>query len=245
MRIMMYRISIIALLFIVVMILPAFAANDEIMSISAKHENDPPILFRGIEWGMLNESMDRKMPDGIKWSSYHDYTYGIEKSLFGLKSDFYGDKIALVDEALSYSIKSVTVAGYELAGLIVKIVYIPDESTGLIVHDADHGSLFYGEYLFKPSDVDAVYDDLTVKLSDLYGAYEYEGTERYISKIMYRCWFGGQGTVVSLVKDALSTGNESIEIRYSYLGVDDLFRNAKMAVALEESLNAEGDTNGL
>ena len=83
----------------------------------------------------------------------------------------------------------------------------------------------------------AAYEDLTQKLTSLYGDADYSRGDITQDKDSVTAWYGAEGTMVSL---EYSTSSYRIYIHYGFLGGDQLLMDAQAAVDRARANNTDG-----
>ena len=180
------------------------------------------IRFRGLAWGCtLEDLVNQACVEDANTSSTsaHDVAYFLygETDKHKYVTDIVARKGLPINEA----------AGYELDGAYLYFVKKPDKNGNVIGADAARLELICGEYVVKTSGA-AVFDDITVKLTSLYGDvdFTYETEEGNWkgkkAKRTSNVWYGANGTMVS-VSYYVGWGTA---ITYSYEGADELLKNA-------------------
>ena len=204
----------------------------------AESASEKPILFRGIQWGTPYQEVMESYKVGTTSIWKPD---GINAMFFGEEAKHYGELGIQVTSDVPDKEK---VAGYNVEDVVFNFCYTPDES-GLLAKDTDHAVLCFAKYKLdfnsKKDDYDAALEDLTAKLSRLYGDIDSQPSSAYGSRAV---WKGAEGTLVSLYTyrgSYLNGGNYYvIEIRYSFEGMETLLEDAKKAEDLEFSTLTDG-----
>ena len=100
-------------------------------------------------------------------------------------------------------------------------------------------------YFFKPTDVQAVFDDLSDKLTSLYG--EIADSRQWGSAITTttNTWYGATGTMVMLRREKYESGNDELYICYGSQNGNELIEAAYQGAIREELNNAASNTDGL
>lgn len=203
------------------------------------------ILFREIEWGSSLPEVLSKLPDEIKFGSLDsDSSYHVEGTMTDDGNAYFDGHVVGYTYARSSSLKGIKVAGYELTGLKLRFAWVPGED-GLIVEDDKNTALFFAEYEIEPKDLDAVYADLTTKLSSIYGEPDSTKTSGSIIDYQYTIWNGENGTMLVLVSEAYSSGSKNIYIRYGTTEGNTWLQNAYNALILQETIEAASNIDGL
>lgn len=211
----------------------------------AEEANGKPILFREIEWGSSLPEVISKLPTEIKLNNLRpDSSYHVEDAMTDGQKNYFDGHVVGYTYARSSSLEGIKVAGYELSGLRLRFAWVPDEN-GLIVEDDNHTALFFAEYEIEPKDLDAVYADLTTKLSSIYGEPVSTKTSGSIIDYVYTVWNGGNGTMLALVSEVYSSGSKNIYIRYGTTEGNTWLQNAYNALILQETMEAASNIDGL
>lgn len=193
-------------------------------------EQSKEILFRGVSWGSTYNDVismlladwgvrfhegevirPRKIRSLIKnnWSDYYDYQCGYYTYL-----------------AKGKDVKQV--AGYDVDNVKLYFAFIPDDQ-GEIEQTPSRTSFYLGQYTIEPKDLYAVYEDLKVKLSSLYGQPAKERSDGFIIHYKYCYWYGLNDTMVVVVTD---DNWDKIYINYVWNKGDDLLSIANMRMLL-------------
>ena len=215
------------------------AAGGEADTPSNQDAAEKAILFRGIPWGSSYTEIEKD----VKLDHYWTFTLiervakamGFEK-LTAQDKDLMPLDVGLVAQA-EYSRPLPEVAGYKTEAVILQFVYVPDEN-GALVEDKEHTALYHAYYTIEPADRAGAYEDLTNKLSSLYGGIDLSSGDFHEDENCVRVWFGGEGTIVSL---EYSISSRRIYIHYGFAGGDDLLENAQEAI----NRSRAGDIGGL
>lgn len=213
---------------------------------SAEESATKPILFRGIEWGSSYTEVLAQFPAEIRFfnTSYDGTSYNVRYKMLDESRHYYDGNVSRKASAYSSSLENLNVAGYELSDLDLCFAWIPGDD-GLIVEDDDHTALFFAEYEISPKDLDAAYSDLTAKLSSLYGEPVSTKTSGFTIKETYTVWYGGNNTMLVLLKEEYSSGSKYIKIRYGTTDGDTWLQTAYDALILKESLETVSNIDGL
>ena len=197
---------------------------------------EKPILFRGIQWGETYDNFIQIFPEGKEKWNFYPYKSGVNCLFLDKCED--GSQYNELGFGMTNRIGEFPendVAGYSMNYIKSYFLYEPDEN-GMLVRDHEHGRFCAAFYSLKFNDDEstaAAWDDLTAKLTRLYGDVDETASEKKIN-----VWRGADGTMVVLgVKKAT---NPFIEIRYSFEGMDELIQNAQAAVEHEFSLLTNG-----
>ena len=215
--------SLMILLFMIV-ILSCFS------SVSAD-EYEKPILFKNIPWGTPYKDVIETLqvtPSDHFW----DWTPGgLGFEVFD--EDFvYSGSYGLAMWIEPSEIKDNKVAGYPINAINLYFVYTRDEN-GEQIQDKDHAVLASANYsiifwdgngLTSADAQKNALEDLQNKLTKVYGDIdrEFDSDDQYGAK---SAWYGADGTLVALVcshEDWGENSPDSIYIKYSFEGLDDL-----------------------
>ncbi len=206
------------------------------------------ILFRGVEWGASFDQVIKKLPDGVKTYDLKEkeYWYPVESSMFdeNVWDQAYNGVIGCYTYGKPSTMKNVKVAGYAVDELYLYFIY-KTGANGLLTKDKKHTSFYYAYYKLEPKDPEAAFIDLEKKLTSLYGDVDLEQSKSPYISYTQREWYGANNTVVSLVKEDYPSGSHYIYIKYGTLNGDMMMKFAYKALILEETKNAESNTDGL
>lgn len=220
-------------------------SDSDVALAETEAEEDAPILFRDIEWGVSLPEALEGMPEGVKFFNIEP---GTSLTVYGEMFDTYnfyldGDIIGYVS-AMSSSLEGIKIAGYELSGIIMRFAFVPNED-GLLIQDDQHTKLYFAQYKLCPKDLDAAYTDLTEKLSALYGEPDSVTSENYLVDKNYTAWEGADNTMLVLYSEVYPSGSKGIEIRYGTLDGDEWMQQANDALIKQESIEAVSNIDGL
>lgn len=213
-------------------------------------ESDKAILFRGLEWGTSYQESLKAFPESFPFQGPKDFDYWHypTEELFhdGLKIDTnFREYLGCYSYSSEKYYDSFEVAGYPVKELSMHYAYLPGED-GLLVRDIDHAVFIKAYYILTPKDAVTAFEDLTNKMTDLYGEMKQETTEGSSIIYTFRVWDGKDGTMVAVeFEDYQTSGSKYIYIRYTFKGADMLIEQAHEAVLLEERLHAESNYDGL
>jgi hypothetical protein len=206
---------------------------------------ETPILFRSNQWGATLPTVLKSFPSEVRFYDINaDSSYVVEEMLLGEGSQYFDGHVCGYVSARSSSLDNMTVAGYEVTGILMRFAWVPDENH-LIVEDNDHTALYYAEYTISPKDPAAVLADLKTKLSSIYGDVDATKSDGIIIKDDYSIWYGGDNTLIALVGRDYGSGSYKIEIRYGTIKGNEMLQTAFDALILQETLNVASDTDGL
>lgn len=210
-------------------------------------EDSNPILFRGVEWGVKQKDAEKAL-SGIKFNSPDTYTHW--RSVKDFLTDaypytfYYNSVLGYNLYATDSSKSNLKVAGYQVNSIGLKFVYLTDDN-GILVRDAEHSALITATYTFKVTDKKAVFDDLTDKLTSLYGEIDESYQDGYSIVNTINIWYGSEGTLVVLRYEKYSSGSETLYLSYGFQGGDELIEAAYRGAVKKEIQEAASDTDGL
>lgn len=192
---------------------------------------EEPILFRGIPWGSSYAEIAQEVElDDL----YAQKGYGVADRLW--KGDSLDYDVGTEGYA-SYT-TFPKVAGYQASYVVLDFAMVPDEDGhlpmdeyGEVVPDPERTRLYAGIYFIYASDEYAAFEDLSNKLTSLYG--DADMTMDGIS-----VWYGAEGTMVSVGKRSSSSGN--IMIAYACADGDEWLADAQAALDRAFSEDTEG-----
>lgn len=176
---------------------------------AAADSNTKPILFRGLPWGATYAEVLEAMPDGLKFeTSYLGNEKVFPKSFEtiitgeGMDECFTGP-IAMAAVGTPENYDGVKVAGYGLSSLTLIFAHTAGED-GMLVMDEEHTAFVIGLYEITPSNPNECFEDLTSKLTMLYG--EPETTvqldpESPSAMMKYTAWHGADESNLYLASD--------------------------------------------
>ena len=168
------------------------------------------IVFRGVSWHTAKREAE------AAFGGSADYVYGSVSTTEGHNrgvSGGYGLEAWYRQDA--------SVAGYSVS--LTKISYVYPVVDGLLLRDDDSAILYMGYYRIGDlGDVGSAVNDLSTKLSGLYGSSSFVDS-RYI-------WSDEKGNTI-----ALWPLTDSIVIKYWAYDTDELIAQAKLAVANERA----------
>jgi hypothetical protein len=231
---------------------PVMAFNwGNIVNNTQKQSTDKEILFRDIPWGINFNDTCELLPEFELYGSTMEglNAIGTKEVLTGKMYDSSSD----YDGEISYYAMplispDIDVAGYPVYCFYLYYTYSIENGFSL----TDDNTVLYGaEYEFEePQDLEAMYSDLTNKLSEIYGepSDSYD-TANYLVNGTYACWYGANDTVVAL--QSYDYGDQtSIYISYAWLKGDELLQKADSALSTdkgnsEAEIYGNGSTNGL
>lgn len=207
-------------------------------------ESETAILFRDNEWGASISEVEASFPDGILWHRPEDdSSYSVIDHMTGTHKKYYDGHVCCYVTPLKASLASLNVAGYNVSRVCMRFAYVPDEN-GSIVRDDGHTALYYAEYKLECLDGNSALSDLKSKLNDLYGDVSVASYPPGSYTETYYTWYGHDGTMVSLYFD-ISYNKPKIEIRYGFMGGDDLLSAAQKALQRQEKSNVRSNYDGL
>lgn len=211
-------------------------------------DGEAPILFRGAEWGGTYADTIKALPKETKIRdlSTSEYWYDVDNWLYN--ENAWGDTLKGELGGYTYvkssSLKGMQVAGYDIDALYLYFAFVPGKD-GLLVKDEKNTAFIFAYYKLEPKDPDAAYDDLLSKLTNLYGEVDLHQSDAPYISYEQNLWRGGNGTMVSLLREDYPSGSHYIYIKYSFAGANELMKKAYDALVLEETKNANSNTDGL
>ena len=204
---------------------------------------DKPIYFRGAEWGAAIDSVLKCLPEGVMLKPVTELIvwYPIESMMYNYL-ERQDAEIGCSVSAEPESLKGVKVAGYELDGISLNFAHTAD-AEGRLVYDEEHTAFCYGAYQIRCADCDAAFDDLTAKLSSLYGDVGLQiAKPGYISYYM-NLWYGQEGTMVSVYL-AKYVSSSLLYVKYGTKAADE-YAQAALAALNSAQPTDIGDVDGL
>lgn len=207
---------------------------------------DKPILFRGVEWGSAYKEAVASFDAGITMSKLSDneYWYTTQDLLYKKNGTSRKGAIGASSNAYSWNISGFKVAGYEVDEVEMLFTYLPGDD-GILIKDNEHTALIYAEYKLEPKDSKAAFEDLTTKLTSIYGDVDASQEDGFLIDYHQNMWYGAEGTKVSLVLQEYSSDSQYLFIKYAFDGADTLMDQAYDALVLEEARNAASNIDGL
>lgn len=171
------------------------------------------ITFRGVPWGSTKAAAEE-----IIGAPYRCYDYMCRKYQ---TNSIYSD-----GRGIHTQYRGWTIAGYQLSYAVVNYVY--PVLDGALLRDNNLAIMCYCTYVLDDiGDINAVRDDLTRKLSLLYGGYT-DGSNNS------RTWIDENGHSIRL-----SFGSSSIYLHYIHADSDALTGAAEQAIAAERAEQEE------
>lgn len=232
---------------------PVMAFNwGNIVNNTQKQSTDKEILFRDVPWGTNFDETQKLLPEFDLCGSTMDGLNAIETKAI-LTGKMYDSSSNYDGEISFYAIPLISpdldVAGYPIYCFYLYYTYSTENGFSL----TDDNTLLYGaQYEFeKPQDLDAMYSDLTDKLSQTYGEpSDTYNIADYLVKGTYTCWNGANNTSVALQSYDYGDNETSIYISYAWLKGDELLKEADSALSAnkgnsEAEIYGNGSTNGL
>lgn len=220
-------------------------ANPPEYAVTADNVSDGLIRFRGLEWYsdystvhslLLQDCEPNFLPCYCLENTTIDSINRIEWAYM-----FSDDR---VDEAgVSVCYYDISVAGYVAD---VDVYYMYPIKNGKVDRNLESSQMYTAYYVFEDmADLPAVYDDLSVKLTSLYG----EGTPKSNGYYNSIYWQDSQGNMAWLLIESDNT-----EVRLGYAAGDhitrlgklrDQIRDETIAAEDESRQNNAGNTSGL
>lgn len=217
---------------------------------------DKEILFMDVPWG----------------TSYTDFDniHG-ELGMWALAGESYKtfsvDEIVLNDyEGLDFEYSDINiigccfygeidVAGYKTKDVNLYFSYVPVD--GVLTKEKSDSALYGARYEFEPIDFNSMYQDLTNKISSIYGEHDNTTISTDIWGVVYtyRYWYGQNDTMIVLKganaeNDSTGLYDDEIYISYVWKKGDELLQTAsdtlkKQAIDNESSIYGDDSINGL
>lgn len=230
------------------------SSNDDT---SGELRSEVEITFRDLPWGTTFSEADSELSQLNLWNLSGEYykQFSVDAILIGDYDgiDFEYSGINVISNSMN---KEQDVAGYTTSDITLYFAFVPVD--GYLTYNEDDAVLYGAQYEFEPTDLARMYEDLTQKLTGLYGEpYSVsEDTSIFGEKYTYTKWLGANDTELMLRAEdssgdttGLSTGDK-IYISYAWRYGDVLLQNASDAIK-REKLDAEtdaqesGNTDGL
>lgn len=217
--------------------------------------SDVEIVFRDIPWGSTYTDVNSTLSSYNMWAMHGEYcrTCSVDEILLGDYKgiDFdYGD-INLIGCAF-YGEQEV--AGYTTSEIYLYFAYCAGEN-GYLTREENTAILYGAQYVFEPQDRAYMYNNLTSKLSELYGEPNKVKTDTDIWKneYTYTYWYGANNTELVLrcrdsTNDTSDLYDDELVITYATRGGDSWLQSANDAVKKEKTdaeHSAGSETNGL
>lgn len=230
----------------------AFCAS----SVSA--ENNVEILFRDIPWGTSYTDVAQLMPefDWYTMSFEGMRTYPVNEIITDLDDysvDLANDNINMT--AQPFSQKETDVAGYTTTDIELFFAYTPVNNE--LSREESDTALYGARYEFEPQDLQSMTDDLTEKLSSLYGnPVDTKKGTNYLGLSETLIYWEGTNNTQVVIRSVDASGDDSglfydeLWISYVWNKGNELLKIADDVVS-ENNSNAEseiygnGSTNGL
>lgn len=217
-------------------------------------QTEKEITFRDVQWGASYTEMAKKFPN----YNFHDShgklykTFSVDQVILdngGIEYE-YSDINVIAD---SYSPES-QVAGYTTTAVKLFFAFTPVD--GILTKELKDTAMYAAQYEFATTDIEAMAEDLTAKLTGLYGDPDKtdEGSNVWGTEFKYTYWYGGNDTGVVLIVHHPSVNTifseDSCQLVYYTRAGDTWLQEASDAEAYRESLgkntNADSDdTSGL
>lgn len=210
------------------------------------------ITFRNTPWGISFTEADQLFPEYQLSSSMAGEMmriYPLEEIITDKRdADFEYSDINIPAYCFSHEFQ---VAGYTTSNITLYFAYTPVD--GILTHEEKDTALYAAKYEFEPADVDAVANDLSQKLSSLYGSIDAENSRTSVLyDYSWSIWWGTNHTGVALTTVKSKDGDMPDEIWISYYTAegDDWLQAASDAekerlLRLESAAAESGDTSGL
>lgn len=233
------------------------SSKESVESETKEDIEKPEIVFREIPWGTSFPEVDSSLASWDLWNiSGEGYkTCSVDDILIGDYEgiDFEYSGINIISSAFK---GEQDVAGYKTSDIDLYFVFLPNEN-GYLTYDEKDTALYGVQYMFEPVDLEDMYNDLTEKLTSLYGEPDkvtYD-TDWLDIQYTYTYWYGANNTELVLrsqnsENDTTDLYEDEIYITYAWREGDNLLKNASDAVKKEKrdkEKEAQGnsDVNGL
>lgn len=226
--------------------LPAITSNPTSM------QDNKLITFRDAPWGISFKEAEQLFPEYQLSSAFtgeNMRVYPIEEIVTDeSKHDYEYNDINIPAYCYEHEFQ---VAGYTTSGIHLYFAYTPVD--GILTHKEEDTALYAAKYEFEPANIDYVADDLTRKLSSIYGEPDKDGARSsYSFNYTWTLWWGKDHTAVALTKKIPNKSSSNGEIWISYYTTDgfDWLQTASDAekerlLRLENAAAESGDTSGL
>lgn len=219
---------------------------------------DKEILFRDIPWGTNYTDITNILPD-FDWNtmSYENMrTYPVQEVLTdddGKFDVFVNGNINMI--AYPFTDGNTEVAGYTTSDIELYFAYTPVD--GQLQQEDSLTALYGARYIFDPQNLQSMYDDLTSKLSSLYGEPDDVTNDKDWLGLKYThtWWHGANDTVVVLhsldsSEDETDLYEDELWIAYAWEKGDDLLKTADDTISqtnsdAESQAYGNGATDGL
>ena len=210
------------------------------------------ITFRGAPWGISFTEADQRFPE-----------YSLSSSMAGEMMRIYPIEEIITDKSEhDYEYRDINipgycfnhefqVAGYTTSGINLYFAYTPVD--GILTHEEKDTALYAARYEFEPADFESVAEDLSNKLTALYGESDRDGyRSSYVYEYNYTVWWGENDTGVALTRKEAKDDDLDNEIWITYYTTEgfDWLQAASDAekerlLRNERSAAESGDTSGL
>ena len=203
---------------------------------------DADINFSSFDWYSDYPTVI-ELADKMNWGKYSDWFSrgGCTTPHWTIFKEaancFAGSESNCGGNLLYYKIPKV--AGYDDVTAHLYFIFQPGVGNYDNYNTSGAMRFYLGEYEFSPADLDACYEDLVLKLADIYGDTAYIGEDKSISYV-YTYWVNNNDSVVGICKK--STG---VVISYSAPHSEENLEQIEQWIAKTEIENAAGDSSGL
>lgn len=218
--------------------------------------SEKEIIFNNISWKTNFPDVSEKLSawnlwnisgEGYKTCSVDDILLGDYK---GIDFDYSG--INIISHAFN---GEQEVAGYTTTDIVLYFSYLPVGE--YLTYEESDTALYGAQYIFKPVNLQDMYEDLIHKVSEIYGEpnNQTHETDLWENQYTYTYWYGANGTELVLKslnseKDTTDLYDDEIYLTYAWRGGDELLKNASDAVKKEKSdkekdAQGEGNLSGL
>lgn len=220
-------------------------------------ETTEEITFRDVPWGSSYTEVNSLLSDLNLWNLVGELyrTYSVDEIILG---DYEGLDFEINDiNIIAYaSNDEINVAGYTTDEICLFFSYVPVD--GILTRSEEDSALYGARYRFEPNNLSEMTQDLTEKLSSLYGEPDEIKTDShwlYNVQYEYIYWYGANDTEVVL-KSVDASGDETdlyddeIYISYVWTKGDELLQIASDTLSqnnkdAEAELYGNGSTDGL
>lgn len=210
-------------------------------NISLASEGEKEITFRDIPWGTAFPAVDEQLGSWELWNMNDELlkTYSADDILLGDYKgiDFEYSGMNIISNAFN---GEQSVAGYTTSGIKLYFAFLPVD--GYLTYDESDTALYGAQYEFKPTNREEMYNDLTNKLSELYGepAKVTDDSDMWGNAYTYTYWYGANDTELVLrctdaTNDTTDFYDDEIFVSYVWRGGDDLLQQGSDAIKKEKS----------
>jgi len=175
------------------------------------------ILFRGTPWGISYTEADKLWPE---YKIYDSLTG--EMMRFYPTLELYSGSYDMHNNPEYHDINipapawngQQDVAGYKTSGVQLHFAYTVID--GVITHNSSDTRMYGAQYKFEPADSNLMVEDLTKKLTGLYGDIDEEGSDPgYAWDYYWWIWKGANNTAVAItLQDDKDSEQDEVWISY-------------------------------